>query len=128
MGLRHPLDQAFGLGLQRLRLPRRQPDGKLLSPHAAEQGPGRQQGLQSSAEPYQHRIPGWVAELIIDLLEMIHVDQQQGSTMAGHPLLGLLAEGTTIEHPGQVVMARHLLQAREQLIPLGHGAGGGDGA
>ena len=77
------------------------------------------------------RVPGLVSERVVDLLEVVEIDEQQGQAAAcvaaagqrGQGLLELVQEASTIPQPGELV-GHGLVLARlveGPLLPQGHG-------
>jgi hypothetical protein len=104
---RHQRGGVDGLGVG-------QDHGELVAADPGDDVGGAQRLAQPFADGLQHDIAGLMAEAVIDLLEAIDVDEQQGRTAAfpGMALQRLRQpefEGMAVGQPGDAVVERHAL-------------------
>jgi len=100
---------ALGNGLGGVLVDIGQVDAEFLAAHAADQVPGPQDGADRAGDDGQRLVARIMAEQVVDGLEIVGIDHQQGPAAAA-PALGqqgadLAGEGAAIEAGGEAVRA-----------------------
>ena len=94
-----------------------QDDGELVAAQACHQVVATDDLPDARSDLAEQRVPGLVPEGVVDLLEVIEVDQQEGQAAACVAALGqrgqgpveLVEQATTVAEPGELVGHRLLL-------------------
>ena len=104
-----------------------QQQGKLFTPDTGRQRTGRAVLLQQLAKLLQHPIPDIVAVVVIDHLEVIQIQQDEG---VANPLFQkqLLMKVAPVWQPGQIVEQRLLSELGIDVEEVVHGAQDADAA
>ncbi len=91
------------LGLGVVGMP--QQHGELVTAEAGEQVPGPQPALQASGDLGEQGVPGLVPERVVDLLEAVQVEQEQGlgGVAVREAGLGRVQHRAPVRQAGQVV-------------------------
>ena len=111
-------------GLQGVRAT--QEDGELVAAEARHQITVTDDLANTGADLAQQRVPGVVSEGVVDLLEMVEVDQEQGQAVGVgtfveegvQGLLELVEEPSAVREPGELVGDRQVLaRLIQRLLP-----------
>ena len=89
-------------------------DGELVAAEAADDVCRSDPVAEKRREPREYLVADGVAECVVDALEMVHVDDQDGALAAiaaavGDPAIEVLGEATAIQDAGQWVIVGELL-------------------
>ena len=111
VGLAQPLDHGLGVGRRGVR----QQDEELLAAPAGQLVGLAQAAAHGAGEVLQHAVAHLVAELVVDALEVVQVQQRQAqraglAALAGQGLGQALDHVVAVVQPGELVAPGHLLQ------------------
>ena len=118
------VQQTLGHGLRGSQVGSRKEDGELVAPEAREDVAGPQASREDRRDPADQLISRLVAERVVDVLEVVEVQQQQGSVgpVATHEVgvrLELAGEARPVLQAGQRVVAGEVLEVLLVMVAVG---------